>query len=177
MWRTITLMFLVSLPLPLAAQESAVEKEYRGQSAQRVAAWLKVSQDHASDYHLAHQDRPDMPLKRLPKAVFRHSQPVRGDDIGAVYLWVDDAARPAALGTVFAYSYGDSGERWVAHEFHSLSSGPLLGKWRGASAWSPNKAGVEWKEVPEAPAPAESDGARLRQMRQIGRRMAAHSTD
>lgn len=142
-----------------------------------MAAWLKVSQDHAADYHLTFKDQPDSPLKLLPKAVFRHSQPVRGDDIGAVYLWVDEAGLPAALGTVFAYSQGGPGERWVAHEFHSLASQPLVGKWRDAEAWSPAEPGLEWKEVGKAPVPAESPAARLRQMREIGRRMAAHSTD
>jgi hypothetical protein len=176
----VSLFFAVSLRagLPLAAQESTSEKEFRGQDAQRVAAWLKVSQDHAAEYRLAPQDKPDAPLALLPKAVFRHSQPVRGDDIGAVYLWVDQAGLPAALGTVFAYTYKEgTGERWVAHEFHSLASTPLVGTWRDAAAWSPAEPGVEWKAVPDAPEAAQSAPARLRQMREIGRRMAAHSTD
>ena len=134
MLRNVTFALLVSVALPLAAQEPDKDKEFRGQDAQRVAAWLKVSRDHAADYRLAPQDKPDAALKMLPSAVFRHSQPVRGDDIGAVYLWVDESGLPAALGTVFAYSYGGPGERWVAHEFHSLASTPLVGKWRGASA-------------------------------------------
>lgn len=174
MLRTLVLVLLALLALPLAAQEEP--KDFRGQDAQRVAAWLKVSQDHAADYQLTPKDKPDSPLKLLPNAVFRHNQPVRGDDIGAVYLWVDEAAVPAALGTVFAYSSGNPGERWVAHEFHSLASAPLIGKWRDADAWSPAEPGVEWKEVPESPAAAESASARLRQMREIGRRLAAHST-
>jgi hypothetical protein len=177
MLRTPTLALLVSVALPLAAQETPKEKEFRGQDAQRVAAWLQVSQDHASAYRLTPKDDPDKPLKLLPKAVFRHSQPVRGDDIGAVYLWVDDAGFPAALGTVFAYSQGDAGERWVAHEFHSLASTPLIGKWRDKEVWSPDSPGVAWKEVPAAPAPEATPAARLRQMRQIGRLLAAHSTD
>jgi hypothetical protein len=176
-------LLLVLLALPLAAQETKDDKEFRGQDAQRIAAWLKVSQDHAADYRLAPKDQPDQPLKLLPKAVFRHSQPVRGDDIGAVYLWVDDAGSPAALGTVFAYTYqGGPGERWVAHEFHSLSSSPLVGKWREKEAWSPAEPGVEWKDVPEAPSidetvPADTPTARWRQMREIGRRFAARSIE
>src|SRR5262245_7417055 len=177
MLRALTLVLFVQLALPLAAQETSSDKEFRGQDAQRVAAWLKVSQDHAADYALTPKDKPDAPLKMLSKAVFRHSQPVRGDDIGAVYLWVDETGLPAALGTVFAYSYGGPGERWVAHEFHSLYSTPLTGKWRDADAWSPSEPGVEWKEVPDVRSAAESENARLRQMREIGRRMSAHSTD
>jgi hypothetical protein len=170
---------LAALPLGVWAQTEGEKQapEFRGQAAQRIAAWLKVSQDHAADYRLAPQDDPESPLKLLPDAVFRHSQPVRGDDIGAVYLWVDKAGLPAALGTVFAFSYGGAGERWVAHEFHSLARKPLVGKWRGAEAWSPAEPGLTWQEVPEAPAPSSSASGRLRQMRDIGRRLTAQSTD
>lgn len=159
------------------SSEKPGEKEFRGQDAQRVAAWLQVSRDQAEEYRFAKQDRPDQPLKLLPQAVFRHSQPVRGDDIGAVYLWIDEASAPAVLGTVFAYSSGKPGERWIAHEFHSLSTTPLVGKFRDADAWSPAEPGVKWSPVPEAPAVAQGASARLRQMREIGRRFAAHSTD
>jgi hypothetical protein len=78
---------------------------------------------------------------------------------------------------VFAYSSGEPGERWVAHEFHSLASEPLIGRWHGKDAWSPSQPGLEWKEVPAAPPAADSPAARLRQMRGIGRRMTAHSTE
>jgi hypothetical protein len=177
MLRAVSFALLASLALPLAAQVPEGEKEFRGQDAQRVAAWLKVSLDHAADYRLTPKDQPDAPLVMLPKAVFRHSQPVRGDDIGAVYLWVDRAGLPGAVGTVFSYSQGGPGERWVAHEFHSLASTPLAGKWRGEDAWSPAQPGVEWKDVPKAPQPAGTPAARLRQMREIGRRMTANSAD
>jgi hypothetical protein len=181
MVRVFILVWLAISALPLIAQAQAdVEQktpEFRGQTAQRVAAWLKVSQDHAADYRLTRQGKPETPLKLLPDAVFRHSQPVRGDDIGAVYLWVDQTGLPAALGTVFAFSYGGPGERWVAHEFHSLASTPLTGKWRGDDAWSPAEPGLAWQEVPKSAAPAASASGRLRQMREIGRRLTAQSTD
>lgn len=125
MWRVVVGITVLLLAAQAGAQQASPEKnsekEFRGQDAQRIAAWLQVSREHAEDYRFVKRDQPDQPLKLLPKAVFRHSQPVRGDDIGAVYLWVDDAGAPAALGTVFAYSSGKAGERWVAHEFHSLA--------------------------------------------------------
>jgi hypothetical protein len=43
-------MILAQVALPLAGQDKSKETEFRGQDAQRVAAWLKVSQDHAADY-------------------------------------------------------------------------------------------------------------------------------
>lgn len=174
-------VLVVCLSTARAEEKSAsAEKpgnEFRGQDAQKVAAWLQVSRDQAADYRLAKKDQPDRPLRLLPQAVFRHSQPVRGDDIGAVYLWVDDAGAPAAVGTTFAYSSGNPGQRWIAHEFHSLATTPLVGRFRGSDAWSPAGPGVEWKPVPDAPNASKEPKARLRQMREIGRRFAAHSTD
>ena len=154
----------------------AQEKEFRGQDAQRVAAWLRVSSDHAADYRITLADADDKPLKRLPKAVFRHSQPVRGDDIGAVYLWVDEAGTPGAIGSVFAFTI-DAPSRWVAHEFHSLASAPLTAKWRDQSPWAPAEAGLTWKELPDSSAVAADAEGRLRQMRAFSRRFAGHSTD
>ena len=181
MLRTIVGLMAMAFAAQAAAQDDSAAKasgkEFRGQDAQRVAAWLQVTRDQAADYRLAKQDQPDHPLKLLPQAVFRHSQPVRGDDIGAVYLWVDDASAPAALGTVFAYSSGNPGERRVAHEFHSLATTPLVGQFRGAEAWSPAEPGVKWTPVPEAPDVAKGATARLRQMREIGRRFGAHTND
>ena len=117
-----------------------------------VEAWLKVSLDHAKAYHITPQGQPDASFKLLPKPIFRHSQPVRGDDIGAVYLWVSDDGRPAVIGTVFAYSAGE-GARWVAHEVHSLSDQPLTARWQEETIWAPDRRGVDWRPIPEAPSP------------------------
>ena len=71
------------------------------QDAELIKAWLKVSQKHAEDYVIHPTGDAKTAFTMLPQAVFRHSQPVRGDDIGAVYLWVDADKRPAVIGTTF----------------------------------------------------------------------------
>jgi len=48
MLRAGILAFIVLNAVQLAAQQPTQEKEFRGQDAQRVAAWLKVSLDHAA---------------------------------------------------------------------------------------------------------------------------------
>lgn len=143
---------------------------------QLVDAWLKVSLRHAKDYVIQPADAPNEKFTMLPQAVFRHSQPVRGDDIGAVYLWVDHNKRPAALGTTFAWTI-EGDRRAVVHEFHSLADQPLSVQWRGHSRWKPRTPGLEWKLVPSAPAVDKSAGGRQRQMREISRRFAAESVD
>lgn len=141
-----------------------------------VRAWLKVSQQHAQDYMIHPEGKPDRAFTMLPHAVFRHSQPVRGDDIGAVYLWVDPDQRPAAIGTTFAFTLQDD-LRSVVHEFHSLASGPITANWRGKPRWQPTQAGLQFQPVPLVPKPATDLKLRQRQVRDIARRFTANSTD
>jgi hypothetical protein len=145
-----------------------------------VPRWLKVCFAHAQDYRIHPVGKPDNVFKLLPTPVFRHSAPVRGsDDIGAVWLWVGEDGRPAVVGTVFTYSggAGGGGYRFVAHEFHSLYEEPLEATWRGRMQWSPKQAGVDWKPIPSAPAPAASPAERLRQMGELARQFQGHEFD
>ena len=150
--------------------------ELQADDTELVQAWLKVSLKHAQDYVIYPQDQPSKPYTMLPQAVFRHSQPVRGDDIGAVYLWVDADQRPAVIGTTFAFTM-EADRRWVVHEFHSLASEPLMSKWRGESRWQTKRAGLDWKPVPNAPRADASPTVRSRQVRDIARRFSANSID
>jgi hypothetical protein len=47
----------------------------------------------------------------------------------------------------------------------------------GTGAWAPARAGLDWKPLPDAPAPAESAEQRLRQIRLLSRRFTAYSID
>lgn len=161
-------LLLTILLLPMADPVS--------QDAELVKAWLKVSQKHAADYVIYPTGDAKAAFTMLPQAVFRHSQPVRGDDIGAVYLWVDADKRPAVIGTTFAFTF--QGEtRVVAHEFHSLADGPLTATWRGRQPWTPKEPGLQFRPVPKSPAVAADPKVRQRQAREIARRFSANTID
>ena len=146
------------------------------QDTELVKAWLKVSQRHAEDYVIHPTGDAKRAFAMLPQAVFRHSQPVRGDDIGAVYLWIDTDKRPAVVGTTFAFTL--QGEtRVVAHEFHSLAAGPLTATWRGRQPWTPKEPGLRFHPVPKALAVAADAKLRQRQVREIARRFSANTID
>ena len=141
-----------------------------------VQAWLKVSLKHAQDYVFHSQDKADKPFTMLPQAVFRHSQPVRGDDIGAVYLWVDADQRPEVIGTTFAFPL-EADRRMVVHELHSLGSEPSQSHWRGKRPWQPKRVDLDWRAVPNAPPVNANPAVRQRQVRDIARRFSANSID
>ncbi|MDB5348464.1 MAG: hypothetical protein JWP89_6841 [Schlesneria sp.] len=168
-------LLLVCTALSLASL-NVVAQDVAPQDSDLVRRWLSVSLKHAQDYDIRPKDKPDERFTMLPQAVFRHSQPVRGDDIGAVYLWVDSNARPAAIGTTFAYTI-EADRRRIVHEFHSLADGPLTADWRGKTQWLTKGAGLEWKPLPKAPVADANLATRTRQIRDIARRFSANSID
>ena len=110
-------------PLPLTcAQDAATKLDAPTDEAAIKKAvtehWLGVADKLAKDYVFSPASATDKPFSLHDKAVFRHTQTVRGDDIGSVYLWKEASGRPAIVGVIFGWSQGRV--RNVMHEFHSL---------------------------------------------------------
>jgi hypothetical protein len=113
----------------------------------------------------------------VPDSIFRHTQSVRGDDIGALFVWLDQDRRPAVVGVVFAFSLNATSRR--AHvEFHSQYAAPIAAKFRGRDIWQSRSPGLEWHDFPaDAAAPAATAARRRSQVRQLARRFEAHTID
>jgi hypothetical protein len=85
-------------------------------------------------------------------------------------LWVHDG-RPVAAASVFPY------DRYLCHELCLLSrSAELVARDSGGTLWAPKSAGVEFHDVPDAPAPAETPALRLAQMKSLAARFTATLT-
>jgi hypothetical protein len=106
------------------------------------------------------------PLK--PRVVLSWRNAVRGEqakDLLAIWL---DGGRPSAVASIFPW------EGKLCHEFGSLMrEGGLVAKSGEAIVWSPRAGGVEFCDLPDAPAPADSPEARLRQMKALAERFSA----
>ena len=135
--------------------------------------WVPVFDRHADDYVI--KTHPGEEAKRLPDPLLRWWQPIRGGDDGALYLWVKEG-RPVGAVTFFTFKW-PAGERVIVHERHSFASGPIEATWRGQTPWQPSKPGLTFKPMPDAPTPAESAPARLRQMQALMREVSATTTD
>ncbi|MCI0360479.1 MAG: hypothetical protein L0211_18535 [Planctomycetaceae bacterium] len=105
-----------------------------------------------------------------PQVAIRWRNPTRGGQANAILvLWVHDG-RPAAAASVFALGQ-------LCHEFVSLSRTAGLLAYEGNElVWSPSAAGLQFQDVTDAPTPAESPVARLRQMKGLVRRFSATLT-
>jgi hypothetical protein len=148
-----------------------------GDDSEVVKAWLAVCDKQAADFAIAAASAPDKPFRRIESPVFRHAQPARGNDVGAVWVWVDETARPVAIGDIFAWSVNDAPDRNVTHEFHSLADVPLMARYGDSPCWQPEKPGLEWKPVPDAPAPGKTKADRQRQARDLARGFSANTVD
>ena len=137
--------------------------------------WLGVADEISKDYVFTPLDAPDAPFIRQDKAIFRHTQTVRGDDIGAVYLWKEKNGRPAIIGVIFAWSQGRN--RQVNHEFHSLYRKGVAMDLPDKKKWTTEQPGLDWKPFPKSDAPALTDLKRKLQAKAMSRRVSANATD
>lgn len=137
--------------------------------------WQPVFLKMAEEYEIETAGKSPRKCELRPSPILRWSQPVRGGDDGATFVWMDKG-RPAAIGTIFAYPNADQ-TRTVVHEFHSLAKGPIVAKWKSRTMGQPQTAGLEFKDVSGAPDPADKPAARMTQMRSLCRDFKASSTD
>jgi hypothetical protein len=170
---TIVLTALASVPDGGRAEE-ADEPATDKSPGIKNSLWQPIFRSMAEDYRISPADEPDRQFKLLLPPVFRWTQPVRGGDDGAVYVWLD-GGRAMAVGTIFAWPQSD-GLRVVQHEFHSFATKPISAVWRGSEIWSPAK-GVERTPVPDAATPGNNAPQRLRQIKTIAAAFSGNSVD
>src|SRR4051794_6904411 len=100
------------------------------------------------------------PLTPVP--VIRWRNVARGQEGEAMMVVWPHNGRPVAMASIYPWNGS------MTHEFDSLSrDSKVIARDQGRVIWSPASAGVEFKEVPNAPKPAKSPAERLRQMKAI----------
>jgi hypothetical protein len=116
---------------------------------------------------------PDISAKTAlrPVPVMRWRNVARGQDGEAMMVVWAHNGRPVAMASIYPW------DGYMCHEFGSLSrQARLVARDGSAVVWSPNSAGLDFKNVPDAPAPAETPTARLRQMKSIAERFKGTMT-
>ena len=136
------------------------------------STWQNYFRRVAGEYRMT-AGETDEPLTLLEKPVLKWSQPVRGGEDGAVYLWLD-RGRPAVIGTYFIWP-DKVGRFGVTHELHRLTAKNLAGQWRGQVRWLPETDAVIWRPLGDVEPPDAMASRRAIQARQIARRFAASS--
>lgn len=146
------------------------EDEQEAEATKRYQAYAKET---AAKYELRTVGDSSRQLKLREGSLLRWTNPLGANKAhGEVFLW-SDRGRPAAV--VSMYEYTDT--KGVVHEHHewcSLALGPIRAT--GPKEWSPAVAGIELKPLSEAPPPADTPTARLRQMRELGAGFTSEKT-
>lgn len=147
---------------PLSAQEPATE----------VSDRLEYMTRSVADYRItaAGSRGESLQVRRIEQPLLRWDNPVSNVPDGTLFLWTDQQARPVAIVQVFIAAGTD--DSWL-HEFQSLLDGPFDVRRADQPVWTPERAGIEWKSLPDSPAPVASRAGRLTQMRQFAKRFSA----
>jgi hypothetical protein len=114
---------------------------------------------------------PDATTVLTPQPVIRWRNVARGQEGEAMMVVWAHNGRPVAMASIFPWRGN------MSHEFDSLSRGTkVIARDKDRVIWSPETAGVEFKDVPDAPRPARTPAERLRQMKAIAERFKATMT-
>jgi hypothetical protein len=143
--------------LSQASSDEAALKEILYPFYAREAAEYELFRDEA------HTER--LEVRKQPVLTWTNAE----NYMGAVFLW-EFKGRPEMIGCIGSHQNRPDSSN-VFHELHSLSLTPLapVKFGDGKQTWRVTKAGVALSPVVEAPLPAESERARLTQMRNLAR--------
>lgn len=152
---------------PLARTQEPAETPEVTVNKELIEAALKLTKEGAVKYSIALEDGTK--LKLLPDPILRWSNPSVGEIHGNVFLWTS-GDRPAVVGSFYKWF---TPHTHLTHEFHSLAEQPLVARRDDAEVWTTKQAGLAFKALAEAPAPAPSAASRLLQMKRLARDFAA----
>jgi hypothetical protein len=133
-----------------------------------AAVRLAYMKDTVAAYRI-HRPAAGSPLFELrAEPIFRLDNPVTGVRDSAFFFWTDpETGRPEATIQMFRAPT----KYWI-HDWTSLSTSPIVAEVGISPRWWP-KSGVELRPVPDAPVPAATPAARLRQIRALAEEFSA----
>ena len=110
-----------------------------------------------------------------PEPLLRYGDEARNIHESALWAW-GEGGRPTAVLKVERMPAQVPSKRWVEGVV-SLSPRLVAVTFHDNRTWTARKPGLEPDPVPDAPAPAEAEGARLVQMKALARRFSASEDD
>jgi hypothetical protein len=156
----------ISVWYPPARQLRSQEAARETTADERLQAVKEIVEQSVDWYDVLPETEAKVGMR--PQVVLSWRNAVRNTTGAALLAIWTDQGRPAAMASIF--QNGDS----ICHEFGSLSrSKKIVVRDKTRVVWSPGKAGVEFRDFPDAPGPADDGAARLRQMKSLAGRFTA----
>lgn len=124
-----------------------------------TAMKLRKAIDNSIDwYQLFPNHDAVIPMEAV--TALRWPNNIRGSTDGATVIWIANG-RPEVVAAIFPW------ENRFIHEFDSLSRGTIVARRDDEIVWTPKTMGLEFRLIDDAPAPAATSAARLRQMKSL----------
>jgi hypothetical protein len=162
---------VAALIMLCGAFHSRVRSDDRNDDAQPSKADIKIvspeksalhrTLDESAGQYAIYAEPPTTDPLKL-RCVLRWANQTRGSVDGATYIWTS-RGRPMAAVCCYPW-YGD-----ICDNFQSLARASIRAERDGDVVWKPKAAGVSFEKVPDAPVPADSAAARLREMKTLAR--------
>ena len=111
-----------------------------------------ITRKAAESYTMTMGASGEAALEFEQKSLLQWANPVSGSFHGSVFVWTSQG-RPQVVASIYKW-YSQTPHLGV--ELHSLALCPVRAVRNGQPEWVPNRAGVELKSIPGAPAPAGS---------------------
>ena len=141
--------------------------------------WLRYCNTRAKTYVMRPMLNGEGKFRRIEKSILQHTQAIRGQQLGAVYLWVTQKGRPAVIGTTVIGDefWKEQNTYFLVEEFHSLHSKAIVGR-IGDREWRVGEAGLIWERLSDVPR-SKSDKLTLLtvQARRVLKDFTAHAID
>lgn len=138
----------------------AKEPDARARRLEEMAALARTIKVATVD-----REGNETPVDRTDEPLHRWTDPTREFSDGGMWVW-RSGGRPVAVVGIELYA-------WWSLEFVSLSPGLVRGNFEPSRVhWKPQSAGVEFREIDDAPAPGSNETVRFRQMRELAARFS-----
>lgn len=136
---------------------------------ERAEETVRLARTEAVRYRLVRDDDPQAQIELREKPILKWSNPNEGALFGSVVLWTVDG-RPEAVASIYRWYVG----RQEFHaEFKSLSTHRLKAAREKIPTWDAGESDIKFHELAHNSPPADTEGRRAQQMRDIARRFAA----
>ena len=169
--------FALSLGIgQLCGQETKAAKQSIS-SDKKLPPWRRHCDQTVARNRISSAKSRNKAFNRIEQPVLIRQQSVRDDQIGAVYMWVDEQKRPVAIvDTMFGPEEANSNLFYFGQEFHSLYGEQIVGQLADGSRWQTGP-GLKWELIPNQTKKPRSTKLMLLQTRKMTAQLRAHGID